>query len=76
MAEIPPNSLFSALAFVGFLLAGLPLPWHVHCKLHLSDVSSFADSILYSMAYGYLHVHALDKPWMLHFVRQLRGMER
>ncbi|KAF8550488.1 pheromone receptor [Imleria badia] len=30
MAEIPPNSLFSALAFVGFILAGLPIPWHIH----------------------------------------------
>ncbi|KAF8437132.1 pheromone A receptor-domain-containing protein [Boletus edulis BED1] len=30
MSRIPPNSLFSALAFVGFILAGLPLPWHMH----------------------------------------------
>jgi hypothetical protein len=36
----------------------------------------FVDSIRCSMAHGDLHVHALDKPWVPHFVRQLHRMER
>ncbi|KIK89782.1 hypothetical protein PAXRUDRAFT_831769 [Paxillus rubicundulus Ve08.2h10] len=26
---VPPNSIFSALSFIGFLLASIPLPWHL-----------------------------------------------
>ncbi|KAF9236186.1 STE3-like pheromone receptor [Melanogaster broomeanus] len=29
MPAVPPNSVFSAFSFIGFLLAGTPLPWHL-----------------------------------------------
>ncbi|KIJ11136.1 hypothetical protein PAXINDRAFT_171927 [Paxillus involutus ATCC 200175] len=30
MANIPPNALFSALSFIGFVLTALPICWHFH----------------------------------------------
>ena len=78
MLGIPPNPLFSAFAFTGFLLAGIPLPWHIKCKSFRSKLFDrrFINSTRCSMEYGDQHVHALDKPRVSHFICQLHRVER
>ncbi len=72
----PPNGLFTALSFVGFVLSAIPFYWHLEGTWKYSYDLSTPENVRLSLEYGHLLIHDLGRSWMLDAMRQFDRMEQ
>ena len=71
----PPNGVFTAFSFIGFVLCTIPLYWHLEGTLKHSHNLSISKDAHLSLEYGHLLVHDLGWAWMPLAMHQLDRME-
>ena len=72
----PPNEVFSAFAFVGFLMCAIPFYWHLEgTRKYFHRWSMHSENIRYSLEYGHLPVYVLGWHWMPVRIHQLGCVE-
>lgn len=73
-----PNQVYSAFSFIGFVLCTIPFYWHLEGTwVYLRDSSTVFKKIHGdSLEHGDLHVHDLDRGWMLDAMYQFDRVER
>jgi len=73
----PPNEVFTAFSFIGFVLCAIPFYWHLEGKwIYSRDWSIHLKVVRRSLEYGHLPVHDLDRSWMLDAMHQFDRMEQ
>ena len=75
----PPNELYTAFSFIGFVFCAIPFYWHLeggwkHWAFTWLEYSSKIGR--HSLEYGHLLVYDLDRSRMLVAIHQLHRMER
>ncbi len=75
----PPNELYSALSFIGFVLCVIPFYWHLEGNVEAfiwPGYSSKNVTVRCSSEYGHVLVHDLDRSWMPLAIHQLDRVEQ
>jgi hypothetical protein len=72
----PPNEVYTAFSFVGFVLCIIPLYWHLEGTWNYSHDSSTPKNVRLSLEYGHLLVHDLGRARMPFAMHQLDRMEQ
>ena len=77
MAPPPPNEVFSAFSFIGFVMCAIPFYWHLEgTRRYCRRWSTRSEDKRHSLEYGHLLVHVLDWPWMPNRMHQLDCVEQ
>lgn len=72
----PPNEVFSAFAFIGFLISAIPFYWHFEgTRTYFRRCSTHSEDIRHSWEYRHLLVYGLDWHWMPDRIHQLGCVE-
>ena len=76
----PPNEVYSAFSFIGFVLCTIPLYWHLEGNVTVDVHSWLKYSVLilkfYSLQCRHLLIYDLDRSWMSLPMHQLDRMEQ
>ena len=60
----PPNGVYTAFSFIGFVLCAIPFYWHLEGTWMYTHGLSTAKNVRLSLEYGHLLVHDLGRAWM------------
>jgi hypothetical protein len=72
----PPNEVFSAFSFIGFVFCAIPFYWHLEGMWNYSHDLSTPKNARLSLEYGHLLVHDLGRAWMSNTMHQLDRVEQ
>ena len=72
----PPNGVYTAFSFIGFVLCAIPFYWHLEGTWNYSHDLTTPKNVRLSLEYGHLHVHVLDRSWMPGAMYQFDCMEQ
>jgi hypothetical protein len=73
----PPNEVYTAFSFIGFVLCAIPLYWHLEGTWKYSRVWNTHFKIVpRSLEYGHMLVHDLGWSWMPFAMHQFDRMEQ
>jgi hypothetical protein len=75
----PPNEVYTAFSFIGFVLCAIPLYWHLKGNVELKYTrgwSIHSKIARCSFECGHLLIHDLDRSWMSLAMHQLDRMEQ
>ncbi len=74
---VPPNGVYTAFSFIGFVLCAIPFYWHLEGKsIYSHDWGTHLKIVRRSLEYGHLPVHDLGRPWMPVAKHQCDRMEQ
>jgi hypothetical protein len=72
----PPNEVYSAFSFIGFVLCAIPFYWHLEGMWKYSYDLSSPKNVRLSLEYGHLLVHVLGRAWMSNTMHQFDCLEQ
>jgi hypothetical protein len=73
----PPNELYTAFSFIGFVFCTIPFYWHLEGIVKAFSLLEHLSKIgRHSLEYRRLLVHDLGRSWMLVAMHQLHRMEQ
>ena len=73
----PPNEVYTAFSFIGFVLCAIPLYWHLEGTWkYARGWSTHSNIVCRSFECGDMLIHYLDRSWMFYAMHQLDHMEQ
>jgi hypothetical protein len=60
----PPNEVYTAFSFIGFVFCAIPFYWHLEGTWKYSHDLRTPKNVRLSLEYGHLLVHGLGRAWM------------
>jgi hypothetical protein len=72
----PPNEVYTAFSFIGFVLCAIPFYWHLQGTWKYLHELSTPKNVWHSLEYGHLLVYDMDRAWMPNAMYQLDRMEQ
>lgn len=71
----PPNWVFSAFAFIGFVCSSIPLPWHLEGTRYPFSLLIMSSSVDSSVEHGDVSLHDLDSACVPRLLHRLDHLE-